>query len=781
MNHSACHRWWLSVLILAALLPTSLFADHIVGGEFQYELLGYKNDDPSTGILRYRITINMYRDCIGAGAWFDGNDPRATREVPSADGHISIYNGDNYYIRQRAITLDRFETVPINLGNPCLVITEPICQEIGIYTFIQELPISEETYTFVYQRCCRNESIRNLLNPRQIGATYFIRITPEAQRWLSSSPEFNIDPPIAICIDEPFQIDLGATDQDGDSLVYRFCDPRLGGGTDGGPNTGFVTATYFDDIVPLEESPYPYEAVPWVGPRYSVDDQLGVGSTLELDPATGQLSGLPIYPGTHVLGVCVEEWSRGPNPVMISETKREFQLNVARCGNTVNADLLETEIDEQGRFFIRQCGPGPNTIINESTLQQSISSYDWEMIGPGGQLITATSRDFATNIQEIGVYEGVMLLNRNTFADNCKDTARFLLGVYPAVEAKFSSTTVVCDPLPIAFTNESLAVGGQRITSHEWDFGDDSPAARSIEPRHQYRAPGSFTASLLVTDENGCQDEISAPVDYFPAPRTIILDPPDAFGCAPYENRFVNRSIPIDDTYEFEWRFGDGLTSDERDPLHTYQEVGTYDVYLAITSPRGCFVDTTFRELVDVRGSPQADFVFSPEQPSNIFPDVNILDRSTGATSQRYDIADRAGNAIFSAPGPDILYRLRDTSTLRVTQVVTHPSGCRDTLSKDIRLYLKNSFSAPNAFTPNGDGLNDSWRPVGIWEGASDYQLRIWNRWGEMIYSTTTFEEAWDGTYRGSNSPAGGYLWDVVFTNAEGNPEAFKGSMVLIR
>ena len=63
-------------------------------------------------MMRYRITINMYRDCIGEGAWFDGNDPRGTTEVPSGQGHISIYLGDSYYPGKdtRIITLNRLRT-----------------------------------------------------------------------------------------------------------------------------------------------------------------------------------------------------------------------------------------------------------------------------------------------------------------------------------------------------------------------------------------------------------------------------------------------------------------------------------------------------------------------------------------------------------------------------------------------------------------------------------------------------------------------------------------------
>ena len=775
--------FWCLTAVMLWSLPVALRADHIVGGEFNYECLGFKNNDPNTGIVRYRITINMYRDCIGEGAWFDGNDPRGTASMPSGAGHISIYLGNNYVNATRNITLDRFSPVPVNLGNPCLVINDPICQEIGVYTFEEELPVSTEPYTLVYQRCCRNESILNLLNPRQIGATYFIQISPEAQQRCNSSPKFNIDPPIAICINEVFQIDLGATDQDGDSLAYKFCDPKLGGGTDGG-SQGTVTDTYFDDISPLEESPFPYTSVPWVLPRYGLSNQLGVGSTLAVDPVTGLLSGVPIYPGTHVLGVCVEEWSRGPNPILLSETKREFQLNVSRCGSSVNADLLETELDEQGRFFIRQCGPGPNTIINESTLLSSIESYDWELTGPDGRLITGSSRDFTTDINQVGVYEGVMLLNRNSFADNCKDTAVFLLGVYPDLTADFEATEIVCDPAPVTFTDLSVADQDQRIISYNWNYGDGSPATQRSNddgPTHNYLQPGDFPVKLTIGDENGCTAEADNTVPYFPAPRTIILEPQEAFGCAPYYNQFLNRSIPIDDTYQFAWEFGDGGESSERDPAHTYGGVGLYDVYLSITSPLGCFVDTTFRELVDVREAPVAGFTINPEQPSNIFPDFTVSDRSTGSASQRYELSAGGEEPFYTAPGPDFDYRLRDTTTVTVTQFVAHPSGCRDTLSRDLRLYLENTFQAPNAFTPNGDGLNDGWRPKGIWAGASDYRLRIWDRWGEMIFTTDDFEGSWDGTFKGANSPGGGYLWDVTFINAENEPEAFKGGLVLIR
>ncbi len=777
-----------SLLLLFA--PAGLWADHIVGGEFQYLFVGWKNDDPSTGIRRYHVFLNVYRDCIRGGACFDGGD-ELPRQLPketcvvlpgesqkSAPMHITVYDGDQIVTQYAslAVPFTGFKDVAVNLGNPCLVLTEPVCQELATYQFFLELPVSANPYTIAYQRCCRNESIRNLLNGNSIGATYFIQILPQAQLTENSSPRFNIFPPIAICINADFRIDLGAADNDNDSLAYKMCDAKVGAGQDG-LNPPARTPTTFDDLAPTIESPYPYTSVTYLAPRYDVNNQLGIGSQLRIDPLTGELSGRPLYPGTHVIAVCVEEWSRDSIPVLLSETKREFQLSVSRCGSTVEADLLETELDEQGRFYITQCGFGPNTIVNQSTLESSITSYDWELRGPGGGLLTGTSRNFVTSIDQRGVYEGKMFLNRSSFADNCKDTAEFFLEVLPGLDPDFEVSEIVCDPEPVQFTDLSTTESGQRITGYSWNFGDSTARSRSIspEPNYQYQRGGNFSAVLTVTDENGCADSITKQVPYFPSPRTLLLEPNNGFGCAPFTNFFVNRSIPISDAYTFEWQFGDGGSSDERDPTHEYALPGRYDVYLGVTSPIGCFVDTIFQEVVDVRESPVADFEFLPEQPTNAFPDFRVTDRSVGANSYRYTITDNAGDELFTTPLAEFDYRLRDTATIHINQLVSHPSGCRDSITKSINLYLTNAMTAPNAFTPNGDGINDRWMPEGLWEGASDYRLRIWNRWGEMVFTTRDFEGSWDGTFKGSNSPGGGYLWDVTYRNSQGDVEAFKG------
>ncbi|TXF91618.1 T9SS type B sorting domain-containing protein [Neolewinella aurantiaca] len=772
----------LLLLLALTFVPFSeVLADHIVGGEFTYSCQGWLNDDPSTGIKVYACQINMYRDCIGDGAYFDGvalTTSTGPDGFSSSPMHISIYRGNNTtpYEATRSLLLGPVADVPINLGNPCLEFNEEVCQQIGVYDFEIQLPVSDESYTLTYQRCCRNMTILNLLNPSEIGSTYFIEITPEAQQRCNESPKFNINPPIALCANADFQIDLGATEREGDSLVYKFCDPIVGGGQDG----SMQTPSSFDDVVPLVESPPPYTSAGFRMPQFNVNNQLGVGSTLNLDPETGLMSGNPIFRGTFSLAICVEEWSRDSVPVLLSETKREFQMTVDLCGNQVFADLLETEIDDQGRFFIRQCGPGQNTIINESTVERFITEYNWELDGPEG-LITGSNRDFSSTINEVGVYEGTMILNRSSIADNCRDTAFFLLGVFPDTEPDFEFTVPGCDDEPIDFTDLSVPLGDNTIVNWSWDFADNSNEDTRQNPRHRYSIPGSFDVTLTTTDNNGCTAIATNNLDYFPSPRTILIEPDEGFGCVPFTKDFINLSQPINDDYIFEWEFGDGGMADIASPTYVYENSGVYDVYLGITSPTGCFVDTTFVSLVDVRDAPEADFIWTPDEPTNILPDIRVLDQSVGANQRRYVLRNAAGDQLFTTPAQDFDYTLRDTGQVFITQFVTHPSGCVDTITKDLRLRLINTYFLPDVFTPNGDGLNDAFVPVGLLNGVTNYRLRVWTRWGELVFSTNVIKDGWDGTFNGRESPGGAYLWDVQYTDVNGDAEALKGGVVLVR
>ena len=175
----------------------------------------------------YRFTLKLYRDCAGGGANFDGapNAPFAAT--------VSIFSGNSFLpFKVVNLTNPQVEDIPIAESNPCIVPPGNICVQSGVYTWVEQLPVSNETYTISYQRCCRNNTISNLVNPGAVGSTYSVEITPTAQGFCNSSPEFENLPPIVICSNQDLSFDFSATDEDGDVLVYSLCTPLTGGGND---------------------------------------------------------------------------------------------------------------------------------------------------------------------------------------------------------------------------------------------------------------------------------------------------------------------------------------------------------------------------------------------------------------------------------------------------------------------------------------------------------------------------------------------------------------------
>ncbi|MEO0788220.1 MAG: PKD domain-containing protein [Bacteroidota bacterium] len=719
--------------------------------------------------MRYRFTMTVYRDCStdggpNQGAGFDSDVSSPTMPLT---GTVSVFLGNTNTPFINTIELDQPDIAPVSadIGNPCLILPPNVCVQRGIYVFELSLPISNQTYTVAYQRCCRNESIDNLVSPGDVGATYSIEITPEAQQLCNNSPVFNNFPPIVLCAAEPFELDLSATDAEGDSLFYYFCSPTGGGGPNG--QMPFITT----GVAPNPESPPPYAPVTF-SPTFSFEQPLGPDGAFMYDPITGLLSGMPPSLGQFVVGVCIDEY-RGDT--LLSTTKREFQFNIAPCERAVFADLREDSITPDGRFVIDVCGPGEFTIVNESTLQQFINTYSWTLATTGTDTIFASSEDLTTTINETGTYEGVMILNEES-SFNCSDTAIFEINIFPELVADFGFDYDTCIAGPVAFFDSSFSAEDVPIINYSWNFADGSPPNNQQNPEHLYVIPDEFPVSLTITDSNRCQTTTTIPVTYFPVPPTLILSPSVSIGCEPSDIIFNNLSIPIDSTYDILWEFGDGGTSTELNPTYIYETAGNYDVYIAVTSPIGCFTDTMFPNLIEIRESPIAGFSFTPTNPSNLQRDVFFQDESQEAISWLYDIG-----GFFGTRQPSFEYTFRDTGLVAVTQYVTHPSGCVDSITQFIDIEPIITFFMPNAFTPNADGLNDELLPKSFLFGFRDYRFTVWNRWGQRIFATNDPEEGWDGTFNGRDSPGGAYLWEAEITGPRGQIEQYKGTATLLR
>lgn len=744
-------------LILCFGINEKLSAKHIIGGEVTYECVGINN---TNNTVTFELTFVMYRDCAGGGAGFE-------------QARFGIYEGfgSNWDWKQTVISNPGFAEPVEAEDNPCIEVPANLCVEKATYVFDITLPISNNSYIIAYQRCCRNNSILNIVAPEDTGAAFTVEIRPAAQQICNNSPVFNDFPPILICEGEPLVFDHSASDVEGHSLTYKFCSPLNGGGpfgsneTPGNPNA-------CDGIIPEPSNcPPPYPNVVFKLPNFSFSNPVASNPQMTINPFTGLITGTPNLAGQYVVGVCVEERDADNN--LLSIVQRDFQFNVTQCLIKVQADIKEDAVVGIDEYLINSCGENTITFENESTDENFIESYYWEF-KINGDTVISNDKDATINFPGIGEYTGIMILNKGTV--ECSDTAQIYVNVYPDIEADYSFDYDTCSAGPVEFYDNSSS-GSGTILTWDWDFGNNENSQEK-NPFHTFTVPGIKDVVLEVSDINDCKDTIEQTIAWFPAPPLIIVEPSNYLGCAPAEIFFNNLSSPINEEYTVNWSFGDGETGNEISPTHVFEEVGIYSLNLEIISPIGCVAQKSFPNWIEVEPKPTADFSYSPERPNNFNATIFFEDESEGAISWQWNF-NNEGNAF----DPNPTYTFKDTGEHFVELVVLHPSGCPDTIIKRIDIEPEVTFYLPNAFTPNADAKNDQFLGRGYFEGMSDFRMTIWNRWGERIFETTDPLQGWNGRKHNSGEleQNGVYVYLVTYTDPRGKPIELKGFATLIR
>ncbi len=744
---------WILLTMAGLFWGRPLQARHIIGGEITYEYIGTN----AAGHNIYRFTMKVYRDCFGGGAPYDN------------PAEMAIYRGtQSNNVLQEAFrifspVIRRLTPVP----PPCVTQLPAVCVEEGIYTFERALPVINESYFIVYQRCCRNQTIRNIVNPGDIGATYYVELTPAAQQLRNSSPVFSNFPPIIICANVPLTFDHSATDPDGDFITYSLCAPLQGGGPILNP-PGLYSC---NGAVPTPPCGPPFNQVPYILPNYSAANPLDGSPAMAIHPQTGVLTVTPTVIGQFVVGICIQEY-RGAT--LLSEVRREFQFNVAECSPTVLANTRSDSIAGPKRFVLTSCGKNTITFQNLSIQRNQITEWEWRFNLKTSTFTDNQNWDATVTFPDTGLYSGTLILNPGK---PCSDTGFISVRIFPSIRADFEFDYDTCVAGPVVFTDLSEGIAG--INRWNWNFGVPAGVSTQQNPTFLYPIPGDHPVLLRVTDRNNCSDTITKVVRWFPVPPLIIIAPDRFVGCAPAEIFFQNLSTPIDETYDIQWNFGDGQTARNIiSPTHRYEEPGVYTITIAITSPIGCFTADTFVNFIRTEPSPIADFTFSPETLTSFDRTVQFIDQSVDANRWNWRF-DRFGTSTQQNP----MFIFPDTGLMAIRLVVTHPRGCQDSITKYIDVVPQVLWHMPNAFTPNGDGNNDGFLGKGYLEGVVDFNLTIWNRWGEMVFQTNNPAEAWNGRKMnvGAMSPEGVYVYVVTFTEPRGQRREFKGYATLLR
>lgn len=243
--------------------------------------------------------------------------------------------------------------------------------------------------------------------------------------------------------------------------------------------------------------------------------------------------------------------------------------------------------------------------------------------------------------------------------------------------------------------------------------------------------------------------------------------------CVGQAVQFTDETMVLSGSIQsWHWDFGNGTSSPLQHPTSTYTQPGSYNVTLTVTSSDGC--SDVVSMLVEISEVPIAGFSVTAMDNEGTF---SFTDESIGGSSWSWDFGDDIGSSTVQNPA----YQYSEDGLYTVTQYVTNEFGCMDSTQVVIRYEGQRVLppKMPNAFSPNGDGNNDVYYVLG--GPFESLEFKVYNGWGELMFTSTAQENGWDGTFRGQPVQVGAYVYTVKATTIEGETYEKSGKISLIR
>lgn len=601
----------------------------MIGGDVYYRCLGNN---------RFEITFILYQDCI------DGNPQAISGDSPLFYAIYTNHTTPLFVSAEDDLQPVFTEYVPPNFSNECVNNPPPTCMQRQEFKTTITLQPNTVGYKIVYQRCCRNSKIKNVIQPGNVGVTYSATIPPFSNGQCSNnSARFKNVPPQIICIDNPFVYDFSATDTDGDSLSYRLCQAYIGGSPNGNQSKPQGT-----EIVPNAPS-LPYQ------PPYSYAMPITGTPPISVNAQTGILTVTPNAIGRFVVTVCVDEWREG---VIINTISRDVQFVVTDCSKAVVANIPEL-VDFPNTYTIN-C---KDYTVKFQNLSYGGFRYDWDF-----GLVHATSTEFEPTFTypDTGTYKVKLVVNAGS---TCPDSIERIVKIYPTFDAEFIWDGILCPDMPIDISDLSKATYGE-VNSWFWNFGDGNTSTEQ-NPTHIYSKPGGTKTITLVSKSSyGCTDTISKDINIS------------------YFNPFAGNDTMIVLNYPYSLN-------------------------------------------------------------------------GTGAQYYRWEPSDYLSNPNIANPSTNF----PDTGTYTYVLHGSTDDGCISTDTIVINVVMYSHIFVPNAFSPNGDGLNDAFTPVIVGYSNID-NFQVFNRFGEVVYNSANNNyPSWNGLLRGKPADVGTYFWRIECTN----------------
>ncbi len=700
---------------------------HIIGGELIYDQIGLNT---------YKITLKIYRDCGAANAApFDGANSNAPPAL------VTVFDVNGNIVDQLDLGTPLVTVIPGGINNTCIQIVHP-CVEEGVYVITTTLSPTAGGLTLVYQRCCRNAGIDNLVNSGAQGSSYLAFIPGPEVASNNSSPRFTNFPPIDICNKLDIVFDHSATDADGDLLVYSFSKPFQG--LDNCCPSLFASQDQCNSSLTCPTLP---PAPPYAFVNYAAgfNENYSVASnpSLTLNSATGILQGKPNLQGKFVVGVCVEEWR---NNVLLSKHYRDFQFTVKTCTVSVVAAIAD-----QSQNCIGQTITFTNTSINQS----ANPSYFWNFGDPNTLGDTSLANSPSYTYQDTGIYYATLIVNRGGL---CTDTVKKTVYVYPVLNINFSKPNTYC----VKSNSVNFSTAGvflPNVTTYDWSFPSASPPTSTLQNPTgiQFTSAGLFSVTLIAK-QFACRDTFIDSIRVLNRPVAKINNFPTQL-CDPGKISFSNGSISeYPGTYW--WQTSDSIWYSAYEPTHTFSPAGIYSISLTMYRGAPC-PDTSLAtfKTITVNPLPIAGFAATPTVTSIFEPEITVQNTGEGGiTTCTYDFGDGTSSNFIND-----IHTYEKPGKYKIVQTVANAFNCVATEEKEIRILPEFRFWVPKAFTPDENNLNETFYPVTI--GVRNYKFTVFDKWGHQLFETDEPNKGWDGKRKGITCKQDVYVWKVHYFN----------------
>jgi gliding motility-associated-like protein len=371
-----------------------------------------------------------------------------------------------------------------------------------------------------------------------------------------------------------------------------------------------------------------------------------------------------------------------------------------------------------------------------------------------------------TNTPQTYTITASMLLDNNA---GCVDKAQRQVTVYPLPVADFriDNEKVEWPTNTASFVNLS-----KNITEVLWDFGDGTTSNDFNERTHQYEKCGNYNI-VLVQSDGRCQATVERPFVIEGRPLHALLSADKTSGCEPISVNFKNTSINSDSCM---WDFGDGSAPvyNSFNITHKYNAPGKFKAILTIYGD--CGMQTSTAKDINVYTKPTAEFIRNLDTIYN-GQTLKLECESSSTDHYIWDFGD--GKSEEGSNKIDHLYSFDGTFNIKL--IVTTANNCSDTAksSQPVVVISRPIVQFPNAFTPNGDGINDRFMP--IHGDIQTYKIEILNRLGVVVYVSENVNEGWDGTRHGKPCLPGMYVYKCKFTLRDKSMYYQKGNIFLLR